>query len=110
MNADITVGASGLPVDLIVDFATGVDTISFEEGGGFDIIDGQVTTFESIGVDYDGTNSVAGGISAYIFDGTHLIYDDDVATAGYQVIANMNGATVVEADISFIAAGGGAGV
>ncbi|GJL86829.1 MAG: hypothetical protein DHS20C03_05380 [Minwuia thermotolerans] len=105
VNANVTVATSGLAVDLIDDFVTGTDTISFSEAGGFQAINGFDVTFEDIAVDYDGTNSGAQGSAAYIFDGTHLIYDDDLATDGYQVIANMNGGSVVSNDIAF--SGGG---
>ncbi|WP_281018759.1 FecR domain-containing protein [Minwuia sp. IMCC3077] len=101
VNANVTVAASGLSVDLIDDFSTGIDLLSFDETGGFQSIDQELTTFEVIGVDYDGTNSGAQGSAAYIFDGTHLIYDDDLAAEGYQVIANMNGGSVAANDITF---------
>ena len=107
INANITVSASGQAVDLIDDFETGTDLLSFDEDGGFQFIDGEVTTFESISVAYDGTNSGSVGSSAYIFDGTHLIFDDDLTTDGYQVIADMNGATVAQNDITFFSSAGG---
>ncbi len=107
VGTNITVAASGLTVDLIDDFATGTDVISFDETGGFLSIDGESVAFATIGVDYDGTNSGSEANAAYIFDGTHLIFDDDLQADGYQVIADMNGQSVSEADLAFIADGRG---
>uniref|UniRef100_UPI0024072457 beta strand repeat-containing protein n=1 Tax=Minwuia thermotolerans TaxID=2056226 RepID=UPI0024072457 len=104
--ANQTVDAAGVAVDLITDFSGtadgGGDTFEFDTGqGGFDDV-GVTATFATIGAAYDGTNSGVGAGSAYIFDGQHLIFDDDVAAAGYQVIADTNGATVSEADLQSI--------
>ncbi len=101
-----TVSSAGVAVDLITDFAgnndEGSDKFEFDEfEGDFPSIDGEAIAFQTIGVDYDGTNSGLGAGSAYIFDGTHLIFDSDVTGGGYEVVANTNGSTVVEADLSF---------
>ncbi|PJK27374.1 beta strand repeat-containing protein, partial [Minwuia thermotolerans] len=101
-----TVADAGVAVDLVSDFsgtAGDGDSFSFEEFGGFDPIG--VASFATIGAAYDGTNSGVGSGSAYVFDGQHLIYDDDVQTAGYQVVADTGGGTVAEADITVFPSG-----
>ncbi|WP_416900382.1 MAG: hypothetical protein ACMVY4_00765 [Minwuia sp.] len=103
-----TVAAAGVAVDLVSDFSGIVggegDTFDFDAAGGFAEL-GLGASFVTIGQDYDGTNSGVGLGAAYVFDGTHLIFDNDVQTAGYQVVANTNGGTVSEADLTI--AGGG---
>ncbi|MDF1721672.1 MAG: hypothetical protein P1U65_13430 [Minwuia sp.] len=101
---NITVAASGQAVDLIDDFVSGTDQISFDLDGGFEGIG--IGGFIEISEAYDGTNSGGQGFVAYIFDGTHLIYDDDLQSEGYQVVADMNGASVVAGDLAFIGGGG----
>ncbi len=54
---------------------------------------------------YNGTNSgAAPGIDHLIFDTTAdvLIYDDDVNTVGYTILAETDNVTVLSTDISIV--------
>ena len=90
------VGAGG---DTIADFdVNGNDVIrlsaaEFSGLDGGDLIDLGATV-------YDGTNSGQANGAALIHDGNdNLIYDEDVQTEGYTILANTNGATVDTDDV-----------
>ncbi len=94
---NITVTASGLAVDVVTDFTTNSDAF-FIDGTGFGLVN--PTLVEIVG-DYDGTNSGQASGDHFIFDGTHLIYDDDVTSAGYSVVARVEGDGVAQGDMLF---------
>lgn len=92
-----TIANVGAAVDVINDFATGVDLLEFAS-----VAFGTPGLALTVGA-YDGTNAigVAGG-ATLVFDGTHLIFDPDVDQAGYVAIADLSGAVPVLADISLV--------
>ncbi|MEC9345728.1 MAG: tandem-95 repeat protein [Pseudomonadota bacterium] len=96
VETNTTVATAGVSVDLYTDFQSGSDRFAF--GLGFDPVG--IAQFVTLGVDYDGTNSGVGQDSAYIFDGTHLIFDADVNVAGYAVIGRVQGDAVTSSDIT----------
>ncbi|WP_417518692.1 calcium-binding protein [Minwuia sp.] len=85
-----TVAASGTAVDIITDFNAIDDQINLA-GASFG-----VQPLSILGFAYDGTNSGIANGDALIFDGTHLIFDDDVNTDGYVAIAEVNGLTAAD--------------
>lgn len=87
-----TVGTTS--TDLVEDFETGVDKFVFDTAE-FDAD----AVFVTIGEAYDGTNSGVQSGAAFVFDGTHLVYDGDVGTEGYTVVADTNGRQVTSDDI-----------
>ena len=105
-----TLGTNG--IDVINDFVSGVDKIGI--GAEFAITppDGPGGTSTGAVLDnftfftvsgYDGTNSGAiNGVRHLIFDTSDnvLIFDDNAATAGYTIIAETTGATVVASDVT----------
>ena len=94
-------------IDVISDFVSGVDKIGI--GAEFAITPVSTSTgtvlnnFNFFTVSgYDGTNSGASnGVRHLVFDTSDdvLIFDDNSATAGYTIIAETTGATVVASDI-----------
>ena len=92
---NITVTASGLAVDVVTDFTTNSDAF-FIDGTGFGLVNPVLV--EIVG-DYDGTNSGQASGDHFIFDGTHLIYDEDVTSAGYSVVARVEGDSVAQGDL-----------
>ena len=92
-----TVASSGLDTDSVNGFVSGEDRFALNAPN-FDATAGFVT----IGSPYDGTNSGVGSGAAVIFDGTHLLYDPETATAGYTVVAEVNGDSVIATDVSFV--------
>ncbi len=89
--------SSGLDTDSVNGFVSGEDRFALNAPN-FDATAGFVT----IGSPYDGTNSGVGSGAAVIFDGTHLLYDPETATAGYTVVAEVNGDSVIATDVSFV--------
>ncbi len=87
-----TVGTTS--TDLIQDFESGVDKFVFDATE-FD----PDATFVTIGSAYNGNNSGVQSGAAFVFDGTHLIYDEDVTSEGYTVVADTNGQQVTADDI-----------
>ena len=92
---NITVTASGLAVDVVTDFTTNSDAF-FIDGTGFGLVNPSLV---EIAGDYDGTNSGQASGDHFIFDGTHLIYDEDVTSAGYSVVARVEGDSVAQGDL-----------
>ena len=89
ISTNQTVADSGLATDIITDFTTLSDRILFNAGD-FDA----GGSFETLTEAYDGTNATATSGAAYIYDSDgYLIYDDDVTTAGYTVIADLGEAS-----------------
>ena len=89
-----TVAASGLQTDVVNNFVSADDGFEFSSAP---IV--ASAAFDSILTAYDGNNSNVTSGDAFIYDGNHLIYDDDVTAAGYTVIAEVNGDAVVSSDI-----------
>lgn len=87
-----TVGS--VSTDLVEDFESGVDKFVFDAAE-FD----PGATFVTIGSAYNGNNSGVESGAAFVYDGTHLIYDEDVSAEGYTVVADTNGKTVTSDDI-----------
>ena len=97
ITANETVAASELFRDRVMDFVSGTDDFALDSPN-FEA----AAAFDTIAQAYDGTNSNVSSGSAVIFDGSHLIYDPDVNTAGYTVIAEVQGDAVVATDIVFV--------
>ncbi|HYM33509.1 MAG TPA: FecR domain-containing protein [Candidatus Cybelea sp.] len=84
--------------DLIQNFRSGTDAFNFVNfsPGTF----ATNATFVTIGQAYNGTNSGVASGAAFIFDGAgNLIYDPNVQTAGYTLIAHINSGTISHADV-----------
>lgn len=96
--ANQTVAAAGVTVDQITDFQSGADQFLLDQDGG----DFSTSALTVLGAAYDGTNSGLEAGEAVIFDGTHLIHDNDVNTAGYTVLAQVGGDAVAAADVRLI--------
>ncbi len=97
VTANETVVASGLNTDRVTDFVSGLDGFALDSSN-YDAL----AAFETIAQPYDGTNSTLSSGSALVFDGTHLLYDPDVAAAGYTVVAQVDGDPVASTDVSFV--------
>ena len=93
-------------VDEIADFVSGTDKIGISSAFNIKsiITSGSSQNFFTTS-SYNGTNSgAANGIDHLVFDTTAdaLIYDDDVATAGYTILAVTDNVNIVAGDISII--------
>ena len=93
-------------VDEITDFVSGTDKIGIASGFNIQsiITSGSQQNFFTT-TSYNGTNSgAAPGIDHLIFDTTAdvLIYDDDVNTVGYTILAETDNVTVLSTDISIV--------
>ncbi|MEQ9639869.1 MAG: FecR domain-containing protein [Alphaproteobacteria bacterium] len=93
--SDITVSQSGLATDVILDFVSGEDGLSFDASA-FDAS----ATFVTVAGRYDGTNSGEASGAVFVFDGKYLSYDDDVEQEGYTAIAEVRGDAPVAGDIA----------
>lgn len=93
--SNTTVSQSGLPVDVILDFVSGEDGLSFDATA-FDAS----ATFVTVAGRYDGTNSGEESGAVFVFDGKYLSYDDDVEQEGYTAIAEVRGDAPVAGDIA----------
>ena len=99
-------------IDVISDFVSGVDKIGIgaefaitpPDGPGGSSTGTVLDNFTFFSVSgYDGTNSGAiNGVRHLVFDTSDnvLIFDDNSATAGYTIIAETTGATVVASDVT----------
>lgn len=109
-----TVANLGITADTILDFDTADDRLRFLSSefdplgtlGFRTLIDG--TNFSAIGVAYDGANGTSTefftGNSSFVFDSTgSLYYDANGANAGYTLIADVQGDTVVANDVEIVA-------
>ena len=107
VSVNVTPTSLNLVSDSITAFESGSDTIKLVASGftGFSAGDDIVkdTNFFVIGGEYDGTNAGANASSARIvFDGKdNLIVDSDGDSAGYSLLANVQGDNVQAGDLVF---------
>ncbi|MSO89022.1 MAG: hypothetical protein EXQ89_03505 [Rhodospirillaceae bacterium] len=92
-------------IDVLRDFATGVDTFNFVSSAFGNLATGTLApgNFTTIIGDYDGTNAS----TQFIFDdlANVLYYDGNGSAAGYTVIAQTGSSNVTNTNIQIVAAG-----
>lgn len=92
-----TAAQAGLPINSILDFDSGVDSLVFNSA-----VFSPDAPLVLIGGAYDGTSSVVPAGPAFVLDGNGLLsYDPDVATEGYVAVAQLGDVGLEGPDLQF---------